>query len=208
MPTELQQSILELLQKGKTPEQVAKKLNLGERIVNAQITRLRNSGALEDPKAKEVQEEFVPVSHGPATTRPRGQSGTDQIAQDLDKSGTFDVDEVVKRLQAAADKHGLENDVHPMLLLGVTIQFCKFVGGRMHAHQLIEDVYTSLQAMVGDTPYTAQDTKSTQPPMTPEEQVRVLREENFKLQEQLKHLAKNAGPDELDDDEDDEDEDY
>jgi hypothetical protein len=37
-----------------------------------------------------------------------------------------------------------------MILLGVAIQFTKLAGGRMHAHQLIEDVYEALRAMVGD----------------------------------------------------------
>lgn len=43
-----------------------------------------------------------------------------------------------------------EKDVHPMVLLGITIQFVKFVGGRLTAHQLIESVYEALRAMVSD----------------------------------------------------------
>jgi hypothetical protein len=37
-----------------------------------------------------------------------------------------------------------------MVLLGVTIQFVKLAGGRLSAHQLIEQCYEALRAMVGD----------------------------------------------------------
>jgi cell division protein FtsB len=45
---------------------------------------------------------------------------------------------------------GGKTDVHPMVLLGVTIQYVKLVGGRLSAHQCIEQVYEALRVMVGD----------------------------------------------------------
>ncbi|MHA1290928.1 MAG: hypothetical protein ACTSPB_26385, partial [Candidatus Thorarchaeota archaeon] len=41
-------------------------------------------------------------------------------------------------------------DIHPMVLLGCTIQYVRLVGGRLAAHKIIEEVHSALQAMVND----------------------------------------------------------
>lgn len=54
-------------------------------------------------------------------------------------------------LRALADKVAgkAAREVHPMILMGVTIQYVKMCGGRMIAHQVIEDVYSALKMFVG-----------------------------------------------------------
>jgi hypothetical protein len=67
-----------------------------------------------------------------------------------------------------------------MVLLGITIQFVKLVGGRMHAHQLVEDVYEALRVMASDGSPTPEGATSPWP--------RDLEAENAELKNNLMAL--------------------
>lgn len=139
-----QQEILNLVNSGKSPEQISKKLDKDLGIVNAQITRLRTKGVLPMPNSKKASEVF---QQRPAST---GPTSNEAVAREIDKAGPakYEIPEEAKRV---AEKHGEALDIHPMVLLGTTIQFVKLCGGRLHAHQVIEDVYGALRVMVVDS---------------------------------------------------------
>lgn len=149
--TEQQKIIFEMLNSGSSIDQVARDLGVETRIVAAQITRLskkvkcdvrkwyRNTGEANQPAPRsskpEVYEE--PLSHGEVineaakSTTPRSFEDIKAIVDDLDK-----------RVVRPAD-----SEVHPMVLLGIGIQFMRLCGGRMNAHQLIEDVYDAMHKL-------------------------------------------------------------
>jgi len=137
-----QKEIYDLVQAGGTPETIARKLGKELWIVNAQITRMRTKGVL--PPRRPLQ---ASPTHERATST--GPTSNEAVAMQLNKAGTAQY-EIPPELKSIAEKHGEVLDVHPMILLGVTIQFVKLCGGRMHAHQVIEDVYGALRTLVSD----------------------------------------------------------
>lgn len=122
-------------QQGLNPVQAAERLGSTVGVVQAQLTRIRNKG--------------IPIRGvGADERRPEPQS-PQEVVKEAAAAGVaeYPVDE---SLQRAAERAAQGTDVHPMVLLGVTIQFVKLVGGRMTAHQLIEDVYEALRTFVAD----------------------------------------------------------
>lgn len=165
-----QNDILNLATSGATTLQISSKLNLDERIVNAQLTRIRNKGYNTSPTVTRLAEALYPESNvatqtkqtiptirtergmeNPQKETPRAPTSNDEIKDILLKSGRALTAEELEKL--AAQVAGIvERDAHPMLLLGVTIQFVRLCGGRFTAHQVIEDTYAALATMVNDLP--------------------------------------------------------
>lgn len=152
--TESQRSIYDGLANGATVERIAQTLGTTPALVNANITRIKNKGfELPKPGSPRLS---VPATHvetkdllGPTPEKPvaSGGSENDRIAAQLNVSGkAISADE----LRALADKVAgpSAREVQPFVLMGLTIQYIKLCGGRMTAHQVIEDVYGALRAAV------------------------------------------------------------
>jgi hypothetical protein len=207
--SESQQEIYDLLLKGKTPEQVARETGKELGIVNAQITRIKNKGipvpgdgTTNTPVGSRTFAGGVKVNDGnpfegsplsvsgkdlqpELSTRPvpTGGSSNTQIANEL-SGQAISSDELAK---LAAKVGGLVvKDVHPMILLGIAIQFVKLCGGRMTAHQVIEDVYSALRAFVTDGKPTSGDNFETKPlPQTDQDRIKFLEEQVEGLRSEL-----------------------
>lgn len=170
-----QQEVYDLVMVGKTPQEIAKKLGKDIGIINAQITRLRSKGVLK-PEPRQSANTGKPQAVGPTSN--------EAVANELNKAGAAKY-EIPPELKKVADKHGEVLDVHPMIVLGVTIQFVKLCGGRMHAHQVIEDVYGALRVMVGDTD-TSSDQPKTTLPYAAAEQLKTLEDQLNSIKNSLR----------------------
>lgn len=136
--TESQQKVLDLLNRGLSVEQIAKKLGREVRVINAQITRMKSTGAIKASKPEPKPPQEHTKTDPPFTDL--------QSVQDLlNKSGRAKY-VIPDELKNAMNEQGELLDVNPMILLGVTIQFVKMCGGRIHAHQVIEDVFSALKS--------------------------------------------------------------
>lgn len=196
--SEAQRKIYDLVAAGKSPESIATKLDITLGVVNAQITRIKNKGINipSDGKSATATNHpagFSPTSLNAPTDRPSasGASSNDMIADTLRKSGMA-IDN--KQLVELAEKvgGGVVKDIHPMILLGVTIQYVKMCGGRMTAHQVIEDVYSALRDFTG-TKVMDGDGGSTLPmPTSDHEKVAYLMEQNANLQRELNELRRRV----------------
>lgn len=141
-----QREVYNLLNSGLSPEEVANKLKTPFGVVRAQMTRIRSKG-IKLPVLKAATHEAKP-SPKPKKVGPTSNEGIEAV---FSQGGPARY-QIPEELKKVADKHGEILDVHPMALLGVTIQYVKLCGGRMHAHQVIEDVYGALRAFVNDAP--------------------------------------------------------
>lgn len=178
-----QQDIINLVQQGVTTvSALAAQLGKSEGIINAQITRIQNSG--NEHLVSAVQKTTSSPSGRPANT---DSSSNKQVLQGAVDAGEA-VYEIPDELVDAARQYSQDRDVHPMVLLGVTIQFCKLVGGRLSAHQLIEQVYEALRTMVSDgSPKVGQEDWSAPWPLN------AVESENADLKQQLADLKKKLG---------------
>lgn len=149
-----QQGIYRGLAEGKSPDTIAREMGTLVGLVNANITQIRNknipipTGRVENAtppdefKAHQILTNPRPAAHG--------GSENDRIVNTVSDSAPAINAE---KLRALADQVAGQTgrDIQPMVLLGVTIQFVKFCGGRFTAHQLIEDVYGALRAFAQET---------------------------------------------------------
>jgi hypothetical protein len=146
-----QEQIVSLVQQGVTTVSgIAQRLGKSEGIVRAQLTRIKTAG--EGHRVSSVQD-IAPPSAKPADSgRPRGSgaSSNKDVIQQAQDAGEAKYDIPPEMVRQFQHQFGGKTDVHPMVLLGVTIQYVKLVGGRLSAHQCIEQVYEALRVMVGD----------------------------------------------------------
>lgn len=141
-----QQEIVDLASHGAiTVSEIAQKLGKSEGIVRAQLTRIRNAG--HKRKLSNVNDDFCAASDRP---RSSSTSSNQNIVNEAEAAGTAQYEIPEELAKQFEDQFGGKTDIHPMVLLGVTIQYVKFVGGRLTAHRMIEQVYEALRAMVGD----------------------------------------------------------
>lgn len=186
-----QQEIVTLIDQGvNTVGGIAQRLGKSEGIVRAQLTRIKTAG--EGHRITNVQDLAPPKPE--STGRPRGEASSNkevlQQAQDGGEAKYEIPDHLAQQFQ---QQFGGKTDIHPMVLLGVTIQYVKLVGGRLSAHQLIEQVYEALQAMVGDgSPKVGQEQWTAPWPLDSVEA------ENETLKQRIADLEKQLGgqPDE------------
>jgi hypothetical protein len=195
--SEYQNAIVELVRNGcTTVDEIAKKMGKPTAIINAQLTRIRNAGqghlvkgvvdrGVLGPKTETYtssEDSYAPQSMGTQFTSNR------QVVDDAARAGQAAY-EIPQDLREKFQKQfGSETDVHPMVLLGVTIQFVKLVGGRIAAHHLIEQVHEALRAMVSDgTPKVGEEEWSAPWPLSAAEiELKELRKRNAELEVQLK----------------------
>lgn len=149
-----QRKIADLVEQGVTSVgELARRLGKSEGIIRAQVTRMQTKG--EGSRVASIKD-AMPTSSGPAAPvrdkprAPAGSSSNAAVLREAQEAGQAEFkipDHLVKEFQ---DQFGGKTDVHPMVLFGVAIQFVKLVGGRLSAHQLIEQVYDALRTMVSD----------------------------------------------------------
>lgn len=154
--SEQQRQIYDLLAAGNDVTTIATRLGSTPALVTANMTRIKNKGlALPvhgEPRAA-IPATHVPTDEilAPPVSKPAASGGTenDRIAAVLNSTGGTAIS--ADELRALADKvaGNAAREVHPMILMGVTIQYVKLCGGRIAAHQVIEDVYSALRGFVG-----------------------------------------------------------
>ncbi len=178
--SEAQREIYNLVQQGITPQRIADRLGKDLGIVNAQITRLRTKGILPLPTP-------TPKPATEVRPTPTGPTSNEAVAREIEEAGPAKY-EIPDELRVTAEKHSEVLDVHPMVLLGVTIQYVKMCGGRMHAHQVIEDVYGALQTITCDTPDDKERIAMPFPTIESERNSLALKERINQLEVQLNNL--------------------
>ncbi len=189
-----QRQIYDLLVAGKAPADIATQMGSTEALVKANMTRIVNKGVdLPTPGGPRLS---VPATHVPVgevltppAPKPAATGGTenDRIAAMLSGGGTaISADE----LRALADKVAgkAAREVHPMILMGVTIQYVKMCGGRMVAHQVIEDVYSALRAFVGTSIPDDGSQETVKLPQTDQERLKFLEDLSEKQGEHIRQL--------------------
>lgn len=177
-PSPPQQEIVNLVQQGVTTvPALATRLGKSESIIKSQITRIQNAGIGHLVSAVRTTDS---QSNQPTNTG----SSNKQILQEAVDAGEANYtipDELVDSVRQYAQ----DRDVHPMVLLGVTIQYTKLVGGRLAAHQLIEQVYEALRVMVSDgSPKVGKEDWSAPWPLN------AVEAENVDLKQQLADLQR------------------
>lgn len=190
-----QQDIYGLLEQGYNVEKITRKLGLGPGIASAQITRMRTKGIkIPEPNASDKQatrsETPAPAKPfvQPGKPMPTGASSNDAIADELRKSAPALSNEELMAL-AKRVKGDSVADIHPMVLLGVAMQFMKLCGGRFAAHQVIEDVYGGLRLFTGQSLDPAEhENVPADPVATLSRENEQLRQENQRLTERLRGL--------------------
>ena len=144
-----------------TVKEAASHFNKPESIIQAQITRCRSKGLIIDvPGETKISNNVfnappggVRLSHH-ESGRPSGSpTSNEEVLKETLAAGPakYDVESMIQEAQEQGAFGDEERNVHPMILMGVTIQFMKLAGGRLHAHQLIEDVYGAIRLQVGET---------------------------------------------------------
>jgi hypothetical protein len=114
MLTEKQQMVVDLVQEGRSPKYIARKLKTSVRVAKTYITKLSRQGSL--PNGQHMCPEYAPEPT-PACT-PAAVSAIQPSAQ---------FDEGLTRL-----------------VLGATVQYLRMVGGAEQAHKLINEVRNSI----------------------------------------------------------------
>lgn len=180
-----QQEIVDLVQQGVTTiSALAAKLGKSEGIINAQITRIQNSGNEQLVSSIQKTTNSTRSSSRPTNT---GGSSNKQMLQGAVDAGEANYT-IPDELVNAARQYSQDRDVHPMVLLGITIQFCKLVGGRLASHQLIEQVYEALRVMVSDgSPKVGSEDWSAPWPLN------TVEAENANLKQQIADLKERLG---------------
>ena len=185
--TPAQQQIFELCERGLTPLAIADQLGMLERAVKAQITRIQTK--LKTNIQKEERHERAVHMRQAKQNKvvPTSAENVADVVHEAAKAGpAIDIPEALQKVgeRAAADR-----DIHPMILLGVTIQFVKLVGSRIAAHQLIEDVYDALRSMVGDGEPPTEGATSPWP-RNLEVEYAEMRQRAMSLEQELSDLRK------------------
>lgn len=172
--SEDQKTIYSHLVKGRSIKEIAEVLGRPESIIAAQKTRILNKG-IDLPETVSDRQSVPPPQKPQVHSRPRatGPSSNEEVLRQAQEAGQaeYDVEKIIEEVRKQSGDNINVRDVHPMVMLGVAIQFMKLAGGRMHAHQLIEDVYGALQMLVNgnrmrDVPGVTTETKPWPPQKT------------------------------------------
>lgn len=165
MLSEKQAQIVELARQGLDLKGIAKNMRTEAHLVSANITRATNNG--DWPKDLKVAgHHTAPAVAGASTssagdTRPEmspaeGYRPKISTAPDLSRdqilrlqSQIEQTGQVPTELLDAINRGG--ETVNPLLIMGCTIQFVRLCGGRIAAHQVIEDIYDAMRAFTDGT---------------------------------------------------------
>lgn len=157
MLSELQTRIVTMVKDGDTNiASLAEKIGCSKRVIKAQLTRITKS----DPKAisKANQKALTESSIPQISDRFKSDVSVDNASDiyntiaEAQRKETITklVGEVAAQFQNTYQTNNIKVDTHPLVLMGVTIEFVKLCGGRIMAHQLIEDVHAAISTMVGN----------------------------------------------------------
>jgi hypothetical protein len=139
MLSEAQRKLYDAIMAGKPKLEIMRDLRLTDGTYAAQCTRIRNKG--------------VSLPNMAPTPPPNLGSKQDVLDQAVGSGDAiYDIEAAIKAAQARDEVHGDMKVMHPMAILGVTIQFMRLCGGRFHAHQTIEDVYGAIRTFNADGP--------------------------------------------------------
>jgi len=161
--SDAQKPIYEMAQRGLSTTEIAAELDTTESVISAQITRIRRKRELTHPtyagqdppplRMERPEPKPNPYSMGvdPAYEDKSNlkEPTPEKVIQEAANAGAAEYD-IPEALRRAGERAAEGATVHPMVLLGITIQFVKLCGGRMHAHQVVEDVYEALRTMTSD----------------------------------------------------------
>lgn len=156
-----QQEVYDLCKRGRSIAQIAKKLNKPERIITAQMTRIRSKGFDLSPTPVDVDlpsADAVFNQPRPNTPTPVSYSDVGEIIDKAAQAGpaVYNIAEAVERVKHDFSP-SIASDIHPMVLFGIAVQFMRMAGGRLQAHQLIEDVYGTVSDLsTGPSPVVAE----------------------------------------------------
>ena len=184
-----QRLVYNLAQHGRTTTEIAIELGMTESVVTAQITRIRKKVELDHPHYA-IAEPTGPATIPLPKAEPKTEPKPSQVVKEAAEAGeaAYDIPEVLRR---AGEQAAKGRDIHPMILLGVTIQFVKLIGGRMHAHQIIEDVYEAMRVMADDGKAPPEEGSTSPWPKDLEAQNIELREKSISLQQELADLQRS-----------------
>lgn len=144
--TSAQGLIYACLEQKVNDDEIKRRLGISDGVLKAQKTRILNAGwNWNSPAAQKTTGELNNIFKNASEARHRMHSHDEKSFPDE----AAKVQCVLEGAGAANFKlTDVGSDVHPMVLLGVTIQFVKLCGGRINAHQVIEDVYGALNSMM------------------------------------------------------------
>jgi len=145
-----QRLILNLLTEGTSIDKIASGLRVDTGIIKAQITRMRNKGVtIPDAKENASKESTVRVekvlSEQVLAAFEQARNIVANVA--IDESTLPDLENRLRGQPGA--EHYLAMGFHPFLQFDVVIKFVKLFGGRVAAHQAIEDVFGALRGFIG-----------------------------------------------------------
>jgi len=135
--SDAQKPIYEMAQRGCTITEIAVELNFTESVVTAQITRIRKKTDLTHPAYAIA-----------------GIAGQKPVQMDMDRtfvSNPHDKTPLKPLKDSIAERAVERSNVHPMVLLSIGTQLVKLCGSRIHAHQLVEDIYKALRIAACDS---------------------------------------------------------
>lgn len=168
-----QQKIYDLLRAGKDRIAIVRELGLTIATFNAQCTRIRNKGLAIPNEAGQTPRSYQPTrqdiasgrSHRPPAT---GATSSQAVMNEAAGAGpaVYDVEATIKAAQARGELHGDMAAMHPMAIMGITIQFMRLCGGRFHAHQIIEDIYGAVRLLTADGPSADQVVENATKPFS------------------------------------------
>jgi hypothetical protein len=148
-----QRQLYDAIQAGKDKDTCISELGLTEGTFAAQCTRIRNKGIQLPglPGHSGQSSSFEKPISRPAST---GPGSSESVLNEVSKAGPaiYDVEATIRKAQEQGSVHGDMATLHPMAVMGLTIQFMRLCGGRFHAHQVIEDVYGAVRTFTHDGP--------------------------------------------------------
>lgn len=146
-----QQTLYNAILEGKSQDLIQRELKISTAIFTAQCTRIRNKGITINVVGGQVPTRQATTSG--RSSRPASADGKKVIKEAFEAGkATYDVESLISEAQNRGDVHGDMAQMHPMAIMGLTIQFMRLCGGRFHAHQIIEDVYGAIRAFAADGP--------------------------------------------------------
>ena len=152
-----QESVYDAILAGKSQDAICHELNITTATFTAQCTRIRKKGITlnvvggDSAQVPTRQSVVLGRSSQPASTGPGASKSVLSEAFEAGEA-TYDVEKLITEAQQRGDIHGDMAQLHPMAIMGLTIQFMRLCGGRFHAHQIVEDVYGAVRAFTADGP--------------------------------------------------------
>jgi len=149
---EYQKKVYEYVESGLSVEDIAKLMDVYESSVKAQITRITNKGIIFNRPVSSNNEQQNSEQQSPQNqeVNPHNLSNTQILEEAVASGEAKTLEEVVRELEKAGPILSGKEDVNVFLAFGVTMQFIRFAGGKINAHQLIEDISEAVKMTCGE----------------------------------------------------------